>query len=129
MADESNVETIWIVTDDASQGSEPHRSYREVAQEKGVKVSVPALEQKMSRFLKSVSRIFHQAEQETQKNSRMQLDEIELSVEISGEGEIKLMGTGGKQEAKARLNLRSNEQNPSEIAKHSVTTIRILWNE
>jgi len=83
----------------------------------------------MSRFLKSVSRIFHQAEQETQKNSRMQLDEIELSVEISGEGEIKLMGTGGKQEAKARLNLRSNEQNPSEIAKHSVTTIRILWNE
>ena len=112
MADEFNVETIWIVTDDASQVSEPHRSYREVAQEKGVEVSVPALEQKMSRFLKSVSRIFHQAEQETQKNSRMQLDEIELSVEISGEGEIKLMGTGGKAGSKGAIKLTFKRAEP-----------------
>lgn len=113
MAEESNVETIWIVTDDASQGSDPHRSYREVAQEKGVKVSVPALEQKMSRFLKSVSRIFHQAEQETQKNNPgMQLDEIELSVEISGEGEIKLMGTGGKAASKGAIKLTFRRAEP-----------------
>lgn len=112
MADESNVETIWIVTDDASQASDPHRSYREIAQEKGVKVSVPALEQKMSRFLKSVSRIFHQAEQETQKNSGMQLDEIELSVEISGEGEIKLMGTGGKAGSKGAIKLTFKRAEP-----------------
>ncbi len=112
MADESNAETIWIVTDDASQVSEPHRSYREVAQEKGVEVSVPALEQKMSRFLKSVSRIFHQAEQETQKNSGMQLDEIELSVEISGEGEIKLMGTGGKAGSKGAIKLTFKRAEP-----------------
>jgi hypothetical protein len=112
MTDESNVETIWIVTDDASQVSEPQRSYREVAQEKGVKVSVPALEQKMSRFLKSVSRIFHQAEQETQKNSGMQLDEIELSVEISGEGEIKLMGTGGKAGSKGAIKLTFKRAEP-----------------
>ncbi len=112
MADESNVETIWIVTDDASQVSEPHRSYREVA-EKGVKVSVPALEQKMSRFLKSVSRIFHQAEQETHKNNAgMQLDEIELSVEISGEGEIKLMGTGGKAGSKGAIKLTFKRTEP-----------------
>ena len=112
MADESNEQTIWIVTDDASQGSEPQRSYREVAQEKGVKVFVPALEQKMSRFLKSVSRIFHQAEQETQKNSGMQLDEIELSVEISGEGEIKLMGTGGKAASKGAIKLTFKRTEP-----------------
>ena len=112
MTDESNVETIWIVTDDASQESEPHRNYREIAQEKGVKVSVPALEQKMSRFLKSVSRIFHQAEQETQKNSGMQLDEIELSVEISGEGEIKLMGTGGKAGSKGAIKLTFKRAEP-----------------
>ena len=112
MADESNVETIQIVTDDTSQVSEPQRSYREIAQEKGVKVSVPALEQKMSRFLKSVSRIFHQAEQETQKNSGMQLDEIELSVEISGEGEIKLMGTGGKAASKGAIKLTFKRTEP-----------------
>ncbi len=92
--------------------SEPQRSYREIAQEKGVKVSVPALEQKMSRFLKSVSRIFHQAEQETQKNSGMQLDEIELSVEISGEGEIKLMGTGGKAGSKGAIKLTFKRAEP-----------------
>ncbi len=113
MAEESNVETIWIITDDASQGSEPDRSYRGVVQEKGVKVSVPALEQKMSRFLKSVSRIFHQAEQETQKNNPgMQLDEIELSVEISGEGEIKLMGTGGKAASKGAIKLTFRRAEP-----------------
>ena len=112
MADESNVETIQIVTDDTSQVSEPQRSYREIAQEKGVKVSVPALEQKMSRFLKSVSRIFHQAEQETQKNSGMQLDEIELSVEISGEGEVKLMGTGGKAGSKGAIKLTFKRTEP-----------------
>lgn len=112
MADESNVETIWIVTDDASQASEAQRSYREITQEKGVKVPVPALEQKMSRFLKSVSRIFHQAEQETQKNSGMQLDEIELSVEISGEGEIKLMGTGGKAGSKGAIKLTFKRAEP-----------------
>jgi hypothetical protein len=66
----------------------------------------------MSRFLKSVSRIFHQAEQETQKNSGMQLDEIELSVEISGEGEIKLMGTGGKAASKGAIKLTFKRAEP-----------------
>ena len=67
----------------------------------------------MSRFLKSVSRIFHQAEQETQKNNPgMQLDEIELSVEISGEGEIKLMGTGGKAGSKGAIKLKFKRAEP-----------------
>lgn len=101
-------ETIWIVTSDtltSDDSSDSSRSYREVAQEKAVKVPVSELEQKMSRFLQSVGRIFRQAEQQTNRLSGIQLDEIELSVEISGEGEIKLIGTGGKAGGKGAIKL------------------------
>lgn len=37
------------------------------------------------------------------KKSSMQLDEIELSVEISGEGEVKLVGTGAKAAGKEAI--------------------------
>jgi len=42
----------------------------------------------------------------------MQLDEIELSVEISGEGEIKLMGTGGKAGSKGAIKLTFKRAEP-----------------
>jgi hypothetical protein len=99
-------ETIWIVTGDVVQSSDTQRSYREIAQEQGVKVPVSELEQKMSRFLQSVSRIFRQAEQLAIHTSGIELEEIELSVEISSEGEIKLMGTGGKAGGKGAITLR-----------------------
>lgn len=51
-------ETIWIVTDDTTQISDTQRNYREITQERGVKVSVSELEQKMSRFLQSLGRLF-----------------------------------------------------------------------
>ncbi|MEM8809809.1 MAG: hypothetical protein AAGF01_27630 [Cyanobacteria bacterium P01_G01_bin.38] len=106
MPEDISDETIWIVTDDNAQASEPQRSYREVTRERGVKVSVGELERKMSRFLYSVGRLFHQAEQQTVSTSGIQLSEIELSVEISGEGEVKLMGTGGKAGGKGAITLK-----------------------
>jgi hypothetical protein len=99
-------ETIWIVTDDTTQSSDSQRSYREVAQERGVKISVIDLEQKMSHFLQAVGRIFRQAEQQSIYTDGVQLNEIELSVEISGEGEVKLMGTGGKAGGKGSITLK-----------------------
>lgn len=99
-------ETIWVITDDIAQVSDPHRSYREVAQERGVKVSVGELEKNMSQFLQSVGRLFHQAEQQAVYASAIQLDEIEISIEISGEGEVKLIGTGGKAGGKGAIMLK-----------------------
>ncbi|MBE8968021.1 hypothetical protein IQ277_17910 [Nostocales cyanobacterium LEGE 12452] len=99
-------ELIWIVTDNTTQISDTQRSYREVTQELAVKVSVSELEQKMCRFLQSVSCLFKQAEQQTIHSSGILLDEIVLSVEISGEGEIKLMGTGGKAGSKGAITLK-----------------------
>jgi hypothetical protein len=98
-------ETIWVVTDDM-QDSEARRDYRETDESRGVEVSVSALEQKMSHFLQSVARIFHKAEQQENQSSGMRLDEIELSVEVNGEGEVKLLGTGGKAGGKGAIKLK-----------------------
>jgi len=50
------------------------------------------LKQQMSGLLKVVGSLFEEAEQQT----GMQLTEVELSVEISGEGEVSLVGNGAK---------------------------------
>ncbi|MDF5711051.1 MAG: hypothetical protein PUP90_26115 [Nostoc sp. S4] len=42
----------------------------------------------------------------------MQLDEIELSVEISTEGEVKLIGNGAKAVSKGAIKLKFKRQEP-----------------
>jgi hypothetical protein len=89
----------------------------------GVKrLNVAELEQKMGNFLQVVGRLFRQAEAQAQTEqvaqaklqaqtgqvvpkSRLKLDEVELSVEITGSGEIKLVA-GGKAEAKGAIKLK-----------------------
>lgn len=119
---------IWIVTDETPQisipdgvksGSGNTRSWgdeaiRDNTGSKGVgdavKVSAQTLEQNMTHFLKVVGSLFSQAEQQAKVNSRMQLDEIELSVEISGEGEVKLIGNGAKAGTKGAIKLKFKRQ-------------------
>jgi hypothetical protein len=99
-------EMIWVITEDAGNNFDSQRSYREAPQERGIKISVDELEQRMSHFLKSISRIFQQAEQYTTHSCNVALDEIEILIEISGEGEIKLLGTGGKAGGKGAITLK-----------------------
>jgi hypothetical protein len=77
-------------------------------------VSVAELEQKMSQFLTIVGRLFRQAEQQAQmaaaaqptgKVSHLKLDEVEMSIEISASGEVKLIA-GGKAEMKGSIKLK-----------------------
>ncbi len=107
-------ETILIVTDDTAQmpvdtretrswesPSEPpsrHKAAKEITVEK--------LEQEMTHFLQVVGRLFSRAEQEAARKPGMQLDEIELSVEISGEGKVMLVGTGAKAAGKGAITLK-----------------------
>lgn len=98
-------ETIWIVTED-TQASDNQRSYREIVKEGAVKVSVTELEKRMSTFLSAVGRIFKQAEAQNIPTDKIRLDEIELSCEISAEGEVKLIGTGGKIGGKGAITLK-----------------------
>jgi hypothetical protein len=78
------------------------------------RLSVVELEQKMGQFLLVVGRLFRQAEQQAQmtataqssgKTSHLQLDEVEMSIEITASGEVKLIA-GGKAEAKGSIKLK-----------------------
>ncbi|WP_414589075.1 hypothetical protein [Scytonema sp. PCC 10023] len=120
-------DAIWIVTDDTPQitvpdgarggnGREDWWDETETTGKKGVgdavKVSAEKLEQEMSHFLQIVGRIFYRAERQASANSGMQLDEIELSVEISGEGEVKLIGNGAKAGGKGAIKLKFKRVEP-----------------
>ena len=80
-------------------------------------VSVDKIEEEMTNFLQNLSRIFDKAEKATQPNGRrtgLQLDEIDLTIEISGEGEIKLWGLGGgKAGGKGAIAIKFKRQNTS----------------
>lgn len=69
-------------------------------------LSVAELEAKMSGFLQMVGRVFSSAEKEANKTSGMSLTEIELSVEIGAEGEIRLIGSGAKANGKSAIKLK-----------------------
>ncbi|AFZ02732.1 hypothetical protein Cal6303_3814 [Calothrix sp. PCC 6303] len=121
-----NPNSIWIVTDDIPQISIPdgkkggsNRSGGDWGEEtktpdakipeNAVPVDAEKLEQEMSRFLLVVDKVFTRAEQQTQAKagakSGMQLDEIELTVEINGEGQVKLLGNGVKAGGKGGIKL------------------------
>ncbi|MFH7029196.1 MAG: hypothetical protein ACHBN1_28335 [Heteroscytonema crispum UTEX LB 1556] len=115
-------EAIWIVTADTPEieiiegarggfnrggNWDDDEVTRETIGSKGgaVKVSAQKLEEEMTQFLHVVERVFSRAEQQAKVNSGIQLNEIELSVEISGEGEVKLIGNGVKAGAKGAIKL------------------------
>ncbi len=55
-------------------------------------VEVTKLQKEMRGFIQAMQQMLDEAEP---PNSKMRLDEVELSVEINGEGNIGLMGIGG----------------------------------
>lgn len=104
---------IVIVTDEADEASVPIEGQRGWGEEvrkrisslKEVRLPVAQLEQNMGQFLQLIGRLFKQADQEIGSESGMKLDEVELSVEISGEGEVKLVA-GGKATGKGAIKLK-----------------------
>ena len=67
----------------------------------------------MADFLQVVGRVLAHVQQRSQELAGMELDEIELSVEINGEGQVSLLGTGGKVGGSSGMTLkfkRSNSQ-------------------
>lgn len=68
------------------------------------KVEVTKLKQEMRGFLQAMREMLDEAEA---PNSKMQLDEVELSVEINGEGKISLLGLGsGKAGGKGAMTFK-----------------------
>ena len=122
---QENLETLWVIVDETPQtpqrdgsrdGTSSGNPWSRVASAVGVpqavKVSTQKLEAEMSRFVKIVSKLFSHAEEQVNPQSGLQLDEIEVSVEINGEGEVKLLGTGGKAGMKGGITLKFKRTNP-----------------
>jgi hypothetical protein len=56
------------------------------------KVEVTKLKEEMKGFLQAMREMLDEADQ---PDSKLQLDEVQLSVEVNGEGQISLLGIGG----------------------------------
>jgi len=77
------------------------------------RVKAETLATQMSQFMRVISRVFAEAQRQTASDSGLQLDEIKLAVEISGKGEIKLLGTGVETSGKGAIELKFKRVDPS----------------
>lgn len=104
--------TIWIITEETEAATSREtvtrggRSSRDIGGRLGAEITettelifsrrkpveVGKLKQEMQGFLQAMREMLDEADQ---PDSKIQLDEIELSVEINGEGQISLFGIGG----------------------------------
>jgi hypothetical protein len=120
-------EQIWIVTakEDYFSGAEqseggkggdssgnPWKSPQKVLETmvEVRKVSANKLETELSKFLKVMANTLNNAQESISQQTGFKLDEIELSVEITGEGEVKLLGTGVKAGTKGGLTLKFKKE-------------------
>ncbi len=71
------------------------------------KVEVSHLKEEMKGFLQAMREVLDEAET---PDSKLQLHEVELSVEINGEGKISLLGFGGKAGAKGAMTFKFQRQ-------------------
>jgi hypothetical protein len=115
---------IWLVTEvsDPTDAQAPATQNREkgwlsdktrqVAQTvadrlpslKTVALPIDQLEAKMGKFLGLVGRLFNQVDQQVGPESGMRLQKVQLQIEISSEGEVKLVA-GGKAAGKGAITL------------------------
>lgn len=91
---------------DASGGFGPPRQVFEAAKvtvkRKRVPLDARALKAQMQGMISTVNELFDQATSQT----GLQLNEVELSVEINAEGQVSLIGTGGKVSNKGGITLK-----------------------
>jgi hypothetical protein len=90
---------LIILTDDDFEPEEGQKGWgeslnRATGRLREVNLDPAVVEAKMSAFVRSVGRIFRQANAAVPEESGLQLQEVELSVKISGKGQIKLIAGG-----------------------------------
>lgn len=66
-----------------------------------VQISAEDLKEQISHLTAVLSDVFDQASHET----ALRLDEVELSIEVSSEGQISILGSGGKLEGRGGIKL------------------------
>jgi len=97
---------------DTRRGEERHNPYGESPaptsnqRQYAIPVQVDKLEQNMTTFLSNMGRVLNRARQSAAEVAGMELEEIELSVEINGEGQVNLLGSGVKASSKGAMTLK-----------------------
>lgn len=71
------------------------------------KVEVTKLKQEMRGFIQAMRECLDEADD---PDSKIRLDEVEVSVEVNGEGQLSLFGTGGKVGGKGSLTFKFKRQ-------------------
>jgi hypothetical protein len=110
-------DVIWIVTDEpptvltpdgSRDGQGTGNPYENTPQpsRSGIPIKAEKLEQGMAEFLRVMGNVLENAQQSAGKLADMELDEIELSVEVNGEGQLSLLGSGAKAGAKGAMKLK-----------------------
>jgi hypothetical protein len=107
---------IYVITDEPSTGSrdgsitrnpyDDHPPRTPTAGRPGIPVSAEKLEQGMAEFLQTMGRVIKHAQTRATELGSMELDEIELSVEVNGEGQLSLLGSGTKIGGSSAMTLR-----------------------
>jgi hypothetical protein len=73
-----------------------------------VAISPQQLRQQVTGLVAVVNEVFHQADQQAKPG--MTLDEVELTVEVNAEGQIGILGNGGKASGKGGIKLKFKRQ-------------------
>jgi hypothetical protein len=93
MADAQDTELSIVVTDDTdSKGGKGFFSNAENLLKKVEKVNPEQLKESMSNFVQTISKIFKEIQPTA---AGITLDEIEISIEMTAKGEIRLIASGG----------------------------------
>ncbi|NCQ99446.1 MAG: hypothetical protein GPJ11_08140 [Microcystis aeruginosa L211-101] len=109
---------IWIITGESALRETPtgarsssdiggrlgeQKSSPEVAATERSQVDVSKLKLEMQGFLKAMREMLDEADL---PSAKIRLDEVELSVEINGEGQVSLFGVGGKAGGKGAMTFK-----------------------
>ena len=86
-----------------SQSRRAVKKTAEVVVAERSQVEVGKLKGEMKGFLKAMREMLDEADP---PESKIRLDEVELSVEINGEGQVSLLGTGGKAGGKGTMTFK-----------------------
>jgi hypothetical protein len=113
-------EELWIVTASSSdnglksgaKGGFPSANPPKDEETKDSRINAGMLAKQMSHFVGVISGVFTDVQKQIATQGELQLDEITLTVEISSEAEIKLLGTGGKAAGKGAIELKFKRSSP-----------------
>lgn len=107
---------IWIIADETASKVSGEKDPKDTGADyddwpaessessrKRFQIKAEDLKREMSEFLEVIEYVFDQTDRET---SNVNLKEIELSVEINGEGQVTLFGIGGKAGSKGAIKLK-----------------------